>query len=47
MLNRAAFSLRGLRVMNSDDPFGETPVVMLGDFRKTCPVIPGGRETKS
>ena len=29
-------------VMNVDEPFGGKIVVMLGDFRQTCPVIPGG-----
>ena len=30
------------RVMNSNEPFGGKVVVLLGDFRQTCPVIPRG-----
>ena len=29
-------------VMNNDQPFGGKIVVVLGDFRQTCPVIHGG-----
>jgi hypothetical protein len=28
--------------MNSAEPFGGKIVILLGDFRQTCPVIPGG-----
>ena len=47
MLNRAAFACAEevcRRVMNNDVPFGEKPVVLLGDFRQTCPVVPGGSQ---
>jgi ATP-dependent DNA helicase PIF1 len=45
MLNRAAFKCADdvcRRVMNNDKPFGVKIVVLLRDFRQTCPVIPGG-----
>jgi ATP-dependent DNA helicase PIF1 len=45
MLNRAAFACIEevcRRVMNNNLPFGGKPIVLLGDFRQTCPVIPGG-----
>ena len=28
--------------MNSETPFGSKVIILLGDFRQTCPVIPGG-----
>jgi ATP-dependent DNA helicase PIF1 len=33
-------------LMNSDQPFGGKIVVLLGDFRQTCPVIPGGTRSQ-
>jgi hypothetical protein len=45
MLNRAAFTCTEevcRRVMNNSKPFGGKVVILLGDFRQTCPVIPGG-----
>jgi ATP-dependent DNA helicase PIF1 len=30
------------RVMKNDLPFGGKVLILLGDFRQTCPVIPGG-----
>jgi ATP-dependent DNA helicase PIF1 len=49
MLNRAAFSCAEevcRRVMNNEQPFGGKVVVLLGDFRQTCPVIPGGTRSQ-
>jgi ATP-dependent DNA helicase PIF1 len=49
MLNRAVFGCMEevcRRVMNSDRPFGGKVIVLLGDFRQTCPVIPGGTRTE-
>ena len=45
MLNRTAFACMEevcRRVMNNDHLFGGKAVVLLGDFRQTCPIIPGG-----
>ncbi|KZT08458.1 uncharacterized protein LAESUDRAFT_607444, partial [Laetiporus sulphureus 93-53] len=28
------------RVMRNDQPFGGKVVILLGDFRQTCPVVP-------
>lgn len=45
MLNRAAFTCTEevcRRVMSNDLPFGGKVFILLGDFRQTCPVIPGG-----
>lgn len=45
MINRAAFACAEevcRRVMNNDLPFGGKTIVLLGDFRQTCPVVPGG-----
>ena len=49
MLNRAAFTCIEevcRRVMNSNEPFGGKAIVLLGDFRQTCPVIPGGSRSQ-
>jgi PIF1-like helicase len=45
MLNRTAFACMEevcRRVINNDHLFGGKAVVLLGDFRQTCPIIPGG-----
>ena len=45
MLNRTAFACMEevcRRVMNNNHLFGGKAVVLLGDFRQTCPIIPGG-----
>jgi len=33
------------RIMNNNAPFGGKVIILLGDFRQTCPVIPRGTKT--
>ncbi|KAI0084426.1 DNA helicase Pif1 like protein, partial [Irpex rosettiformis] len=33
-------------VMESDAPFGGKVIILLGDFRQTCPVIPYGTKAQ-
>lgn len=49
MANRAVLSCveeTCRRVTGNNAPFGGKVVIILGDFRQTCPVIPGGSRTR-